>query len=70
VVNAVITTDNSQSSYGQPVIQLEVEKVCLDYTSWMLFEYGVLQATDAEIELLDRWLEAGKRFAVLWGELL
>jgi hypothetical protein len=62
-VNAIVTTDHSASSYGQPVIVLESDGEALDITSWILLNYQIVEATPKEIELLKRVLIVDPRFA-------
>lgn len=62
-VSATVTTDHPASSYGQPVIVLETDGESLDFTSWVLLNYQIVEATPKEFELLKRVLIVDPRFA-------
>jgi len=52
-VKAEVTTNHPASSYGQPVIVLE-DGDALDFTSWVLCQYKVEDATEEERQQLLR----------------
>lgn len=54
-ISAEITTDHSESSYGQPVIILETGEL-LDAASWLLMSYEVVIASEEEYTLLRKWI--------------
>lgn len=54
-INATITTDHTQSSYGQPVIVMP-DGGLLDLTSWALMGYQVVKANQQEIEMLRKYI--------------
>ena len=54
-IAASVTTDHPASSYGIPVVVLP-DGESLDVASWMLLNYQVEQATNAEFEALHRAL--------------
>lgn len=54
-ITATITTDHPLSSYGQPVLLLE-DGQPLNAESWILMAYQVVKASQAELELLKRWV--------------
>jgi len=55
-IDATITTDHSQSSYGQPVIVLE-DGGLLDMTSWVLLNYQIVKATPEEFAMVKKIYE-------------
>lgn len=65
-IDARITTEHSQSSYGQPVIVLP-DGGLLDATSWVLMAYQIVKASEAEYELLRKWISL-LTFLVSGGE--
>ena len=52
IIEATVTTDHADSSYGQPIIVLESDGKALDITSWILLNYQIEEATPEEFELL------------------
>jgi len=48
------TTDHSLSSYGQPV--LVGKNGLIDYDNWILQNCRVVEISDEEKPLLDKWL--------------
>lgn len=54
-MKAEITTDSSQSSYGQPIIILDDGKA-LDLDSYIILEYKLKEATTKEKKMFNRWL--------------
>jgi hypothetical protein len=54
-ISATITTEHSLSSYGQPVLLLE-DGNPLNVESWILMAYQVVNATNAEYALLQKWV--------------
>lgn len=64
--NAQITTNSSFSSYGAPIILVEDREakkyVPIDTVAWVWLQYSVIDATDAEQKLFNKWLENNKFF--------
>lgn len=56
-IEAEITTEHPCSSYGIPVIVLE-DGGALDYNSAILLDYQVLEISEEEKPLLQKWQEA------------
>jgi len=54
-IKATITTEHSNSSYGQPVLLLGDGKP-LNAESWVLMVYQVVKATPTEFEMLKQWV--------------
>ena len=59
-VAASITTNHTESGYGQPVIMLSTGEV-VDTLSWHLREYQVVEATIQEHHLLSEILNREKK---------
>src|SRR3990167_5230325 len=62
-VEAQVTADHPDSSYGQPVIVLASDNKALDIASWILMQYQIVSATPDEFELLKRVLILDPMFA-------
>ncbi len=50
-----ITTDHSASHYGIPVLVMPNGQA-LNADSWVLLNYQIVKATEAESELMAKWL--------------
>ncbi len=56
-ITADITTEHSESRFGEPVIVLDGDAP-LDAMSWFLMDYRLLKADNPEeIEMMKKWLE-------------
>lgn len=54
-IKATITSEHTQSSYGQPVIVMPGGRL-LDLTSWALMGYQVVKANRSEFDLLRKYI--------------
>ncbi len=55
-IKAEITTDHPASHYGLPVLVL-ADGQALDAESWVLLNYRIVNATQAEAPMMERWLK-------------
>jgi hypothetical protein len=57
-IEATISTNDANSSYGQPVIRLE-GGYPLDHTSWSLMGYRVVSLDPGpETDLMEQWMDS------------
>ncbi len=54
-IDATITTAHSASSHGQPVVLLP-DGGLINLSSWVLLNYKVVEASSAELPLLQKFL--------------